>query len=64
MSDSIDVVSGGMFNGGLPVYTVVKEATERAAKKWGGMNDEQAKKTGTAVGATVSVLTTLFGGTP
>jgi hypothetical protein len=63
VSDGIDVVSGGLLAGGLPVYTVVKEATEAVAKKC-GMSDKEAKAAGMIVGGWSSVMTTIFAGTP
>jgi hypothetical protein len=63
VSDGIDIVSGGLLAGGLPVYTVVKEATEAAAKKC-GLSDSEAKVAGMIVGGWSSIMTTIFAGTP
>jgi hypothetical protein len=63
MSDGIDIVSGGILAGGLPVYTVVKECTEKGFKKL-GCGDADAEMVGRVWGACASVVTTLFAGTP
>jgi hypothetical protein len=63
MSDGIDIVSGGILSGGLPVYTVVKECTEGGLKKL-GVDDDTARTVGRIWGATASVMTTLLAGTP
>jgi hypothetical protein len=63
MSDAVDVVTGGIFTGGLPVYTIVRETSEGGFKKL-GFSDGEAKVAARITGAWASVITVCFTGCP
>jgi hypothetical protein len=55
--------AGDILSGGLPVYSITKDLVETVARGC-GMDDDDAKALGIAVGAGVSITTALTTGCP